>query len=202
MIKFHTLTVEDKWDPFLDYMANAANFRGKTLAIDSLTHLIAIHLSNEIEMEGYTALEKKLGETGKKVDKPLAQRSKMSEEGYGTLAREMMRLTNILALHAQSGKTVVCLARLESSPKWNADLVAAPAFKGKEYARHFAGFFDFIGLVQPRVNPLGHNIYPPLVSFQDDGSFMSRWAGIMPEGGVRQKPLHIEKILRVAHGGK
>jgi hypothetical protein len=184
----------------LEHVLDPKHFPGQTIVLDSLTHLIGIHLSAELEDESYDALEKKYKKEGGKIDKPMVMRSKMSEEAYGALAREMLRLTQALAKLSQLGKTVVCLARLEQNPKWNRDLQAAPAFKGKEYARHFAGFFDFIGLVEPRVDKNGDNIYPPLVSFQDDGSFVSRWSGIMPEGGVRHKPLHIEKILKVSHG--
>jgi len=46
----------------------------------------------------------------------------------------------------------------------------------------------------------GKIAYPPYVSFQDDGSFLSKWTGVMPEAGVYKRVLNIEKILKVAHG--
>lgn len=184
----------------LEHILDPKHFPGQSVVLDSITHLIGIHLSAELEDESYEALDKKMRKDGGKIDKPMVMRSKMSEEAYGALAREMLRLTQALARLSQLGKTVICLARLEQNPKWNRELQAAPAFKGKEYAKHFAGFFDFIGLVEPRVDENGNNIYPPLVSFQDDGSFVSRWSGIMPEKGVKYRPLDIERILKVSHG--
>jgi hypothetical protein len=74
----------------------------------------------------------------------------MSQEGYGTLGSSMLRFTQALAKLSQQGRTIVCLARTESNPKYNRNYSTGPALKGQEYSKHFAGFFDFIGLVEQR----------------------------------------------------
>jgi len=165
----------------------------KTIVIDSLSHLMSIGLSDEILEESYDAMDKK------KVDKELTMRVKMSMEGYGTLAGQMLRFTNAITKLSQDGHVVICLARTEQSPKFNRALQGAPALKGQEYSKHMQGFFDFIGLVEQRVED-GAITYPPSVSFESDGSFMAKWTGLMPQGGVYKRVLHIEKVLQVAHG--
>ena len=183
------------WNDLMDTVCNPDNFKGaKTIIVDSLTHIMSVCLSDEILEESYDAMKEK-----DKVEKDLTMRVKMSQEGYGTLSGNMLRLTAALTRLSQLGHIVVCLARVEQNPKFNRALAAAPALKGKEYSKYFAGFMDFIGYMEPRVDN-GKIVYPPYVSFQDDGSFLSKWTGLMPEAGVYKRILHIEKILRVAHG--
>lgn len=186
------------YSDFDDLMATAVSdtfFDGaRTVVLDSFTHIMGISLSDEILDESFEAMDKK-----KQEEKSLTLRVKMSQEGYGTLAGQMLRLTNALTRLSLKGITVICIARAESAPKFNRALAAAPALKGKEYLKYFAGFFDFFGYCEPRVVE-GQVVYPPYVSFQDDGSFMSKWTGLMPEKGVYKKPLNITKILEVSHG--
>jgi hypothetical protein len=182
------------WDDLMDVVTHPENFVGaRTIIIDSLTHIMSICLSDEIMEESYDAADKK------KTEKELTMRVKMSLEGYGTLGGQMLRLTSALTKLSQQGHVVTCIARVEQNPKFNRALSAAPALKGKEYSKYFQGFFDFIGYIEPRVED-GMVIYPPLVSFQDDGSYMSKWTGLMPKGGVYRRVCNIEKILKVAHG--
>jgi hypothetical protein len=184
------------WDDLMAMVVDAKNFEGaKTIIIDSLTHIMSICLSDEILEESYDATDKK------KMEKELTMRVKMSLEGYGTLGGQMLRLTNALTKLSQAGHVVICIARVEQNPKFNRALAAAPALKGKEYSKYFQGFFDFIGYMEPRIAD-GVVVYPPAVSFQDDGSYMSKWTGVMPASGVYKKTLHIAKILKVAHGEK
>jgi hypothetical protein len=126
-------------------------------------------------------------------------RAKMSQEGYGTLGSSMLRFTQALAKLSQQGRTIVCLARTESNPKYNRNYSTGPALKGQEYSKHFAGFFDFIGLVEQRSKD-DKVVYPPAVSFESDGSFLAKWTGITPEGGVANRILNISKILKASHG--
>ncbi len=191
-IKFGFYT---NWDDLIEMVCDENNFKGaKTVVVDSLTHLMSISLSDEILEENWDA-------TSKKGEKDLTMRVKMSLEGYGTLGGQMLRLTAALTRLTQVGLEVICIARLEQNPKFNRALSAAPALKGREYSKYFAGFFDFIGYMEPRVED-GVVMYPPYVSFQDDGSFISKWSGKMPESGVYKKVLNIEKILKVARGEK
>jgi hypothetical protein len=183
------------FEDLMETVLNMEFFKGaRSVVVDSLTHIMGISLSDEILDESYEALDDK-----KKIEKSLTMRVKMSQEGYGTLGGQMLRLTNALTKLSLQGITVICIARSESAPKFNRALAAAPALKGKEYLKYFAGFFDFIGYCEPRIID-AHVVYPPAVSFQDDGSFMSKWTGIMPDNGVYKKPLHIARILDVAHG--
>jgi len=182
------------FDDLIETVLTDHFFEGaKSVVLDSLTHIMGINLSDEIVEESYEAMDKN------KIDKTLTMRVKMSQEGYGTLGGQMLRLTNALTKLSSQGMVVICTARAESAPKFNRSLAAAPALKGREYLKYFAGFFDFIGYCEPRIID-GKVIYPPYVSFQDDGSFMSKWTGIMPEGGVFKRILNIQKILQVAHG--
>jgi hypothetical protein len=183
------------WDDIMEFVSNKDNFTGaKTIVIDSLTHLMSIGLSDELMEESYESLDKKKG-----VEKDLTMRVKMSIESYGALSGQMLRFTNAISKLSQIGYIVICLARVEQNPKFNRALAAAPSFRGKEYMKYVAGFMDYIGLVESRVED-SMVVYPPLVSFQDDGSYISKWCGIMPEGGVYKRVLNIEKILNVAHG--
>jgi len=192
-IKFGFYTT---WDDLMATVTDPSIFKGaKTIIFDSLTHIMSICLSDEILDESYDAMDKN------KIEKELTMRVKMSQEGYGTLGGQMLRLTAALTKLSQIGHVVICLARVEQNPKFDRALTAAPALKGKEYAKYMAGFFDFIGYMTPRMVD-GQIIYPPCVSFQSSGDFMAKWTGIMPEGGVYKKVCHIEKILQVAHHGK
>lgn len=183
------------WDELMSFICNIDNFENvNSIIIDSLSHIMTACLGTEIEDESFDSLDKKKG-----IDKPLAMRTKMSLEGYGALAGQMMRFTNALALLSQRGKTVVCLARTEQNPKFNRALAGAPALKGREYAKDMPGYFDFIGYVEQRVGDEGIE-YPPLVSFESDGSYMCKWTGLRPDGGVFKRILHIEKILKASHG--
>ena len=195
----------DKWDDTLEYIANYENFdRYNTVILDSLSHLIAINLSDEIMEESFESL-KNSTDTKKSVkDKPLTMRAKMSLEGFGSLGTQMLRFTNLLSKLSQRGKVVVCLARMEQNPKYNRMVGAAPTLSGKEYPKHMQGFFDFIGLVETRVEVNKETkeekvAYPPLVSFESDGSFMCKWTGFAPSGGVADRWLDIEKILGIAY---
>lgn len=183
------------WEDMMKFVSDASNFHGaKSVIIDSLSHIMTSNLGEEIEDEAYASLDKKKG-----IDKPIAMRSKMSLEGYGALSGEMRRFTAALAKLSQQGMAVVCLARLESQPKFNRALSGAPALKGREYPKDMPGYFDFIGYVEQRVED-GVIVYPPLVSFESDGSYVCKWNGLKPKGGVYKRPLHIEKLLKASHG--
>jgi hypothetical protein len=136
----------------------------------------------------------------KKAEKGLTFQTKMSQEGYGTLAAQMLRFTNAVSRLAMKGKTVVLLARQDQNPKFNRSLSAGPTLKGQEYAKHFMGFCDYIGLVEPRIDEDSNNLYPPFVSFEPNGSFMAKWTGALPPGGATRKVLNVEMILKAARG--
>ena len=181
---------------FIESLTDINQFKGaKSIINDSLTHLMNIHIQDELLAESYDALDKKKG-----IEKELIMRSKMSLESYGAMAVMMKRIMNLLQNLTQHGFDVHCIARLDSMPKWDRALAAAPALAGKEFARDFVGFFDFIGLCSDNVSNNGDIQYPPLVSCQTDGSYLAKWTGCIPPGGVIRKPFNVQKLLAVAHG--
>jgi hypothetical protein len=103
------------YEGLIEFVCDESAFeKYKTIVLDSISHLIAINLSDEILDESYESANKKKSE-----DKPLTMRAKMSQEGYGTLGSSMLRFTQALAKLSQQGRTIVCLARTESNPKYN-----------------------------------------------------------------------------------
>jgi hypothetical protein len=92
------------------------------------------------------------------------------------------------------GKVVIVTALLQENPRWNRELSAAPALKGREFPANMPGFFDLIGLVQTRTDGKGNVVYPPLVRFQSpDGSFLAKFTG---KGTRTEGPLDISKIIK------
>lgn len=186
----------EDFNDFLEFLSEPANFKGvKSVIVDSLTHLMNIHIQDELLAESYETLDKK-----KSIEKELILRSKMSLESYGAMAVMMKRVMSLLQNLTQHGIDVHCTARVDSAPKWDRSLAAAPALAGKEFARDFVGFFDFIGLLTDNVETNGKVRYPPLVSCQTDGSYLAKWTGVMVEGGVILKPFNVQKMLEVARG--
>jgi hypothetical protein len=196
----------DGWDDLIQtiyegysntYEKNEGVFTGiKSLIFDGLTHVMNIHLTDEILEENFEATKKKDDDTVK----DLTMRVKMSQEGYGTLAKQMIRLMKGFENLTINGIDVHCTARTQENPKWNRSLACAPALSGKEFPRDFKGFFDFIGLLQTRFDGDGKVVYPPFVSMNDDGSYLSKFTGIQPPSGVINVPFDVKKILDVAHG--
>ncbi len=158
------------WDDLLEIIYDLKNFEKiKTVLFDGLTHVMNVHLSDEILEENYQARDKKQD----KNDKDMTARVKSTIEMYGVLSKQMVRLMKGFEQLTINGIDVICTARSQDSPKWNRELSCAPALAGKEFPRDMKGFFDLIGLVERRVVD-GKVIYPPLVSFEDDGSFLSK----------------------------
>ena len=48
---------------------------------------------------------------------------------------------------------------------------------GRQDTTQVKGFFDLIGMVQPRVDEKGGVVYPPMVTFESDGSFVVKYTG-------------------------
>ena len=190
------VAVYEGWQDMLEFLADVENFRGaRTIVIDSMTHLMGIHLADEILEESYQGMD-----AAKKTVKELAQRAKMSEEGYGTLSRQMLRLMKLTGNLCDAGYDVIYTARDEDRPKYNRELQCGPALMGKDFSKQMKGYFDFIGLVESNVNEDNVVIYPPLVSCDDQGDYLSKWTGVKPPGGVIRKPFNIMKMMAIANG--
>ena len=183
------VAVYEDWAGLIEFVANPRNFeRHRTIVVDSYSHLMSVGLSTEIEDQAHEARTEK-----ERAVKPLASQTKLSQEGYGALSSLMFRLTAALGKLSRAGKIVIVTALLQESPKWNRELAAAPALKGREFPVNMPGFFDLIGLVEPRTDGDGKIVYPPRVRFQSpDDSFVAKWTGV---GNKTQGPLDISKIL-------
>jgi hypothetical protein len=185
------------WDDLLEIVYNVDNFKGiKTVVFDGLTHVMNVHLLDEILEENFEARDRKQD----KGEKDMTTRVKGTPESYGVLSKQMTRLMKGFENLTIAGIDVVCTARSQDNPKWNRELACAPALAGKEFPRDMKGFFDIIGLIERRMDGDGLVVYPPLVSCEDNGSYLSKWTGVRPEGGVIRKPMNIKKMLEVAHG--
>lgn len=180
----------EKWVDTMDFMSDDKKTeRHKTIVLDSATYLMNVSLSSEIEDEAFDAREDK-----EKSIKPIVMRTKMSQEAFGGLSSQMSRFMRILGRLSARGKIVIVTALVAENPKWNRELAAAPALKGREFPNTMPGFFDLIGFVQTRHNDSGEVIYPPWVSFESpDGSFMAKYTGT---GKKRSGPLDFSKILK------
>jgi hypothetical protein len=185
------VAVYEDWAGLIEFVANLKNFdKYATVFLDSYSQLMSVGLSTEIEDQAFDARTEK-----EKAVKPLANQTKLSPEGYGALSSLMFRLTAALGKLSQAGKIVIVTALLQENPKWNRELAAAPALKGREFPVNMPGFFDLIGLVEPRTDAEGRIIYPPRVRFQSpDDSFVAKWTGA---GTRTQGPLDITKILNI-----
>lgn len=168
----------------------------KTIVIDPLSHLINVMLLGEIEDESFKA-----GVFGEKTSlRPLVSMGRTDLAGYGSLASLAKRFCESFKHFVTEGISVICIALLQENPKWNRELVAAPAFTGREFPRDFPAYFDLIGLVESRYNEKGEIIYPPRVRFESDGSFIAKWSG--PRKGNLSGPLDWSKILKLPGGEK
>jgi len=182
------IAIYDKWNELVEYLSKAENMRKyNTVFLDSLTYLMNISLAEEIGDESFEARTKR-----ERIDKPIASQTKLTMENRGVINNCVFRTLKALGQLSQLGKLVVVSCLLSENPKWNRELAAAPALSGKEVPISFAAFFDLIGLVQARADENGKIIYPPLVTFESDGSFVAKYSGI---GKKRRGPLNFEKIL-------
>jgi len=184
-----------EWQDMFDWFSDHDNTaRHQSIVIDSLTFLSNIALNFELIDEHYESKTAK-----EKSDKALVMRTKLSQEGFGGLSGQLLRFTNMISQLSQEGKTVILLALLEQNPKFNKELVGAPALKGKDFPKALPGFMDFIGLVEPRRDGNDEIIYPPSIDFRGDAGYLSKWTGYGTPG---RGPLNIKKILDKAHGRK
>ena len=204
--------VYEGFDDLIETCMDSERFVGaKTNYLDSLTHLMLVHLSLEILQENYEAKTEKERD---ELLKALTIQVKLSQEAYGTLSGQMNRLMRALQKLTMSGYDVVCSARITDRPKWNRALTAAPALMGQEFSKSMDGFFDFIGLlttqdIDDTLDPLGPDAktaetwkrFSPLVSFNTNEEYLAKWTGAMPPKGIVNRRLHVRKVFEEANIG-
>jgi len=199
------------WNDLLDTCMDTERFKGtKTVILDSLTHLMVIHLAQEVLGENFQKqTEKDQGE----ILKELTLQVKLSMEAYGTLAGQMNRLMRALQKLTMAGYDVVCTARTEDRPKWNRSLACAPALMGKEFSKSMDGFFDFICLLSaiehdidepvPGVGATLEEIwkyYAPLATFQSNENFLAKWTGSQPPKGIVNRKFNVKRVFEEGNG--
>ena len=192
-----------------------SNFRGaKTIFLDSLTHLMVVHLSQEILSEDFNAKSPK---EQKNIAKTLTIQVKMSLESYGTIAGQMTRLMRALQGLTMAGFDVVCSAREDDRPKWNRALTNGPALMGKEFSKSMDGFFDFICMLEPDDREPDEKgpapgpdaptkdmwkYYAPYASFQPNDGYLAKYTGVQPKKGIVHRKLHVMNLFAEANGTK
>jgi len=202
------------FDDLIDTIYTPNRFEGtKTVILDSLTHLMLVHLAQEVLQENF---ESKTDKEREEMLKALTMQVKMSVEAYGTLSGQMNRLMRGLQGLTMAGYDVVCTARVADRPKWNRALTAAPALMGQEFAKSMDGFFDLIGYIEPweppelpeGVNPptIGASIadtwkyYAPLISWNPNDDYLAKYTGVMPPKGIVRRKFHVQKTFQEANG--
>jgi hypothetical protein len=182
----------------------------KTIVLDSLTHLMIVHLSMEILSENWSS---KTEEQKREIEKQLTMQVKLSEEAYGTLAGQMIRLMRALQMLTVAGYDVVCLAREADRPRWNRSLSAAPALMGREFSKSMDGFFDFICRLSPPDHKDGDikpeygsntqkvwSYYAPLATFDRSEDCLAKWTGAIGPKGISGRKYNVRKIFEEANG--
>jgi len=150
-------------------------------------------------------------------DKDFILRTKLSEEGYGSLADHMERLFKLLTeqmLHPHN-KHVVLTMLIEGQELWDSSVRAEPSLMGKKFPRKFPGQVDFIGLVEDRYIPTEideitkevkkiKKVYPPWIKFEEDfdsngnkRNFLHKWTGKRPvaDDAVIMCPFDLKTIF-------
>jgi len=178
------------WEDFLEFLENKSRMiiKLKTLFLDNISYLMNIHLSEEIENEAFQARS----ETEQKI-KPIVSKSKLTIEGYGGLSGNMNRMMRRLGKYSKQGVNIVITALEQQYPKWNRELAAAPALKGREFSDSMPSYFDLIGRVESRIKD-DKITYPPKIVFAGEEDFLHKWTG---KTSVTAGPLNLTKIFSI-----
>ncbi len=206
--------IYENFDDLIETCMTKGKFgSAKTIGVDSLTHLMVVHLAQEILQENFSS---KTADEQANIAKALTMQVKMSEEAYGTLAGQMNRLMRALQSLTMQGYDIVCTARTEDRPKWNRSLSCAPALMGKAFSKSMDGFFDLIGYLEPWEAPelpegqeppgIGASLkdtwkyYAPYSSWNPNDDFLAKWTGCMPPQGIVHRKFHVAQMFREANG--
>ena len=203
--------VYEGFNDCIDTVYDLQRFEGaKSVFLDSFTHLMASQLAYEILNENYESQT----EDGKKaIIKELTLAVKMSKEGYGALADNMLRLMNGLQNLAMAGYDVICTARSEERPKYNREIGIGPALSGQKFGNIMPGYFDFIAYLEPQEHdddsirpPYNASMadlwkyHAPLANFDTNDSYLAKWTGPYPPKGIVGRKFHVQRMLAEANG--
>jgi len=174
----------------IEYLCNGKNFKNVIAVIfDSVTQMMCTDLMIELLEQADDARS-----DDDKKEKALFSKAKMTKEGYGVIATNMMRLMRQLELMSRRGRYVIVTSLSESSPSWSTTLDMAPAVSGKKFGTIFPGKCDFIGYVQRRKDKITkRKIYPPAVSYETKtDTYLAKWTGLWPiQKGERIAPIKL-----------
>lgn len=166
----------DKFTVLKEYLEDMSNFeKYDTVVVDSISQLMNIHLSREIEEETFDSKS-----DDKKESKSLILSTKKEFEGWGALAGQMYRLITPLGRLSENGKLVICTFLHDSSPSWGRKHLNAPLVDGKKFGDNMGAFFDYIGWLEPRYDSDGSPVYPANVYFHGMPDIYCKWTGPLP----------------------
>ena len=190
--------IPDGYQDFIDFLGTEAakeTLPYRSLLIDSFSYFMNVSMKSEAEIETFEA-----GVVSQR--RSFTDQFRLDMAAYGGLAGGATRICTLLGAISQKGIVVVCTALRDENPSWSLSLNEAPAFIGKAFPINAPGFFDLIGRVRPRVDAETKKlIYPPLVDFESDGSFLAKWTG--KRGKSTSGPLDFKAILGIKEkGGK
>lgn len=186
----------DNADDLLKTLSEPKNFADyRTILFDGFSFLMYVSLAEEITGEAHEARTANI-KPNEKIVKPLMSMTKMTVEGQGIRNQLMFRIAKLLmVLSSEHNKIVIVTALVQERPKYNRSLAAAPSLAAKEFPENMPGYFDYIGLLVPRVNKDDELVYPPYVKFASpDNSFIAKYTGV---GEQKEGVYNVSKILGV-----
>jgi hypothetical protein len=202
--------VYETFDDCIETFNNYDLFSGcKTTVLDSLTHLMVSQLSYEILQENFDSHSEK---EKQEIIKQLTVQVKMSKEGFGALADNMVRLMNALQNLTMRGIDVICTARSEERPKYNRELGIGPALAGQKFGNVMPGYFDFIAYLEapehadePIPAPdspmeVLWKYHAPLASFDNNDGYLAKWTGVYPAKGIVRRKFNVRRVFAEANG--
>jgi len=213
------------WKNFADlreFLVDHDNFKDMdTILFDGISHGMHLVLK-ETARDAFLSTYGQQGEIEKSkfIDKALSKEMKTSQETYGTMASAMLLIIELLGDIVQTGKTVVCTARLDEpdDARKSQGKLTAPLYKGKMFGNDVSAWFDLIGLVEEKQtrkaedaeqpleelykNDKNESVYKravPTVSFNLAHAVTKR-TGIAPsENGWNDIPLDFKAICRAGN---
>jgi hypothetical protein len=203
--------IYENFSDCIDTVFDLKRFEGsKTIFLDSFTHLMVAQLAYEILDENYNA---KSDEEKEAIVKELTMSTKLSKEGYGALADNMLRLMNGLQNLTMAGYDVIATARSEERNRYNKTIGYGPAFSGQKFSYAVPGYFDFVAMLQAQEHgedetPPLHTAsmvdlwkwYSPLASYDSNDSYLAKWTGPIPPKGIIKRKFHVKRVFEEANG--